>query len=104
MFMYSTKDPSTYTDPQLIEHLIDRMFDRGYRNLACADARSTYGVFFTNREVKTVARHIGLPKRIIESSTFPKTSRTILLLRKIGEPLCEPGVEERRFPHRLRQE
>jgi len=63
MFMYSTKDPSTYTDPQLVEHLMDRMFDRGYRNLACAEARSTYGTFFTNREVKTVARHIGLTEK-----------------------------------------
>jgi len=71
MFMYSTKDPSTYTDPQLVEHLIDRMFERGYRNLACAEARSTYGIFFTNREVKTVARHIGLTEknyRIIDLS------------------------------------
>ncbi len=71
MFMYSTKDQSTFTDPQLVEHLIDRMFERGYRNLACADARSTYGVFFTNREVKTVAHHIGLSEknyRIIDLS------------------------------------
>ncbi len=60
MFMYSTKDPSTYTDPQLIEYLMDRMFEQGYGNLACAEARSTYGIFFTNREVKTVAHHIGL--------------------------------------------
>ena len=60
MFMYSTQDPSTYTDPQLVEHLMGRMYERGYLNLACAEARSTYGVFFTNREVKTVARHIGL--------------------------------------------
>jgi uncharacterized protein (DUF362 family) len=63
MFMYSTKDPSTYTDPSLVEHLIDRLFQRGYRNLACAEARSTYGVFFTNREVKTVAHHIGLAEK-----------------------------------------
>ncbi len=71
MFMYSTKDPSTYTDPQLIEHLMDRMYERGYRNLACAEARSTYGTFFTNREVKTVGRHIGLTEenyRIIDLS------------------------------------
>ena len=60
MFMYSTKDRSTFTDPELIEHLIGRMYERGYRNLACAEARSTYGTFFKNREVKTVAAHIGL--------------------------------------------
>ena len=63
MFMYSTQDRSTYTDPELVEYLIDRMFDRGYRNLGVAEARSTYGTFFTNREVKTVARHIGLMEK-----------------------------------------
>jgi len=63
MFMYSTKDPSTYTDPQLVEHLMDRLVEKGYRNLFCAEARSTYGTFFTNREVKTVARHIGLTEK-----------------------------------------
>ena len=63
MFMYSTKDPSTYTDPELVEYLIDRMHERGYRNLAVAEARSTYGTFFTNREVKTVADYIGLKGR-----------------------------------------
>jgi uncharacterized protein (DUF362 family) len=63
MFMYSTKDPSTFTDPELVEYLIDRMYERGYRNLAVAEARSTYGTFFTNREVKTVAEFIGLKGR-----------------------------------------
>jgi uncharacterized protein (DUF362 family) len=63
MFMYSTKDHSTYTDPQLVEYLVDRIYERGYRNLAVAEARSTYGTFFTNREVKTVARHIGLTEK-----------------------------------------
>ena len=60
MFMYSTKDRSTFTDPELVEHLIGRIHDKGYRNLSCAEARSTYGTFFKNREVKTVAAHIGL--------------------------------------------
>ena len=63
MFMYSTLDPTTYTDPELVESLIDRMHERGYRNLAVGEARSTYGAFFTNREVKTVADYIGLKGR-----------------------------------------
>ena len=63
MFMYSTLDPTTYTDPELVESLIDRMYERGYRNLAVGEARSTYGTFFTNREVKTVADYIGLKGR-----------------------------------------
>jgi uncharacterized protein (DUF362 family) len=63
MFMYSTLDPTTYSDPELVESLIDRMHERGYRNLAVGEARSTYGAFFTNREVKTVADYIGLKGR-----------------------------------------
>jgi uncharacterized protein (DUF362 family) len=63
MFMYNTQDPSTYTDPQLVEYVLDRIYERGYRNLAVAEARSTYGTFFTNREVKTVAHHIGLTEK-----------------------------------------
>ncbi|MGQ9695100.1 MAG: DUF362 domain-containing protein [Thermodesulfobacteriota bacterium] len=60
MFMYSRNDPSTYTDPELVEYLIGLIYEEGYRNIACAEARSTYGVFFTNREVKNVAHYIGL--------------------------------------------
>jgi uncharacterized protein (DUF362 family) len=63
MFMYSTKDRSTYTDPELVEYLIDRVHAAGYGNLAVGEARSTYGTFFTNREVKTVAEYIGLKGR-----------------------------------------
>jgi uncharacterized protein (DUF362 family) len=63
MFAYNVQDRSTFTDPELIEHLMDRLHELGYRNLACAEARSTYGVFFTNREVKTVGRYIGLTEK-----------------------------------------
>jgi uncharacterized protein (DUF362 family) len=60
MFMYSLKDPSTFTDPELVESLITQIYREGYRNISVAEARSTYGTFFTNREVKTVANYIGL--------------------------------------------
>lgn len=60
MFMYSLKDRSTFTDPELIEYLINQIYKQGYLNIAVAEARSTYGIFFTNREVKRVADYIGL--------------------------------------------
>lgn len=63
MFMYSLNDRSTFTDPELIEYLIDRIYEKGYRHIGCAEARSTYGTFFTNREVRTVARYIGLREK-----------------------------------------
>lgn len=62
-FMYSLTDISTFTDPKLVEHLIDRMHERGYRNLAVAEAQSTYAVLFTNRDVPTLAKYIGLSGR-----------------------------------------
>jgi uncharacterized protein (DUF362 family) len=62
-FMYSLTDISTFTDPRLIEHLIDRIYEKGYRNLAVAEAQSTYTTFVTNRDVPTLARYIGLRSR-----------------------------------------
>jgi len=60
MFMYSLKDRTTFTDPELVEHLVSRIWENGYRTIAIAEARSTFGTFFTNREVSTVAQYIGL--------------------------------------------
>ncbi|MFX1236736.1 MAG: DUF362 domain-containing protein, partial [Promethearchaeota archaeon] len=60
MFMYSLKDRTTFTDPELVEHLVNRIWERGYRNIAVAEARSTFGTYVTNREVRTVANYIGL--------------------------------------------
>jgi uncharacterized protein (DUF362 family) len=59
-FMYSLSDISTFTDPQLVEHLVNSIYERGYRNIAVAEAQSTYTAFFTNRDVPTLARYIGL--------------------------------------------
>jgi uncharacterized protein (DUF362 family) len=59
MFAYSKEDPTTFTDPELVEHLVDCLRRNGYTHVSVADARSTYGVFFTRREVRTVARYFG---------------------------------------------
>lgn len=60
MFMYSLNDRTTFTDPELIEYLISRIWEKGYTNITVAEARCTYGTFFTNREVSSVANYIGL--------------------------------------------
>ncbi len=59
-FMYSLSDISTFTDPSLVEHLIDKIYGKGYTDIAVVEAQSTYTVFFTNRDVPTLARYIGL--------------------------------------------
>ena len=59
MFMYSPEDRSTFTDPALVEHLIDRMIEQGYRNIAVVEAQSAYGNYFLDREVPNVAKVAG---------------------------------------------
>lgn len=59
MFFYSLKDKSTYTDPALVEHLVERIYGEGFRNIKVAEARSTLSVFFGNRDVRSVPLHIG---------------------------------------------
>ena len=59
MFMYSEEDRSTFTDPELVEHLVDRLYERGYRDLTVVEAQSAYGNYFLDREVANVAKIAG---------------------------------------------
>jgi uncharacterized protein (DUF362 family) len=59
MFMHSRKDESTYTDPKLVEYLVERIYDRGFTNIALVESQSTYGNYYANRQVPKVARYIG---------------------------------------------
>jgi uncharacterized protein (DUF362 family) len=59
MFMYSEEDRSTFTDPELVEHLVERIWAAGYRRIAVVEAQSAYGNFFLDREVANVARVVG---------------------------------------------
>lgn len=60
MFLYNKEDHTTYTDPVLVKELIDLMDHEGFTNIAVAEAHSTYGEYFQNRDVKSVANYIGL--------------------------------------------
>jgi uncharacterized protein (DUF362 family) len=59
MFMHSKKDISTYTDPELVEALIDKISEKGFPNLTIVESQSTYGNYYKNREVLKVAEYIG---------------------------------------------
>lgn len=63
MFLYSINDKSTFTDVELVEHLINRIREKGFSNIAIVEAQSTYGNYFTNREVRTVARYAGYSEK-----------------------------------------
>lgn len=59
MYMHSKKDFSTYTDPVLVEALIDDIVARGFTNVTVVEAQSTLGNYYANREVVTVAKYVG---------------------------------------------
>ena len=59
MFTYSKDDRTTFTDPELVEYLIQRIEERQYTNIKIAEAECTLSVFFQNRDVKAVAKYIG---------------------------------------------
>jgi len=59
MFAYSRHDPTTFADPELVKHLVRRLRDRGYTNIALAEAHSTYGEYFDKRSVCEMADYLG---------------------------------------------
>lgn len=59
MYMHSKKDISTYTDPELVEALINKIAEKGFPNIAIVEAQSTLGNYYKNREVVKVAEYIG---------------------------------------------
>ena len=63
MFLYSERDRSTFTDPALVEHLVDWLRVRSYTNLAIVEAQSAYGNYFEQRDVRHVAEVAGFEPR-----------------------------------------
>ena len=59
MMTYNKIDESTYTDPELVEHLLNELHDREYTNLALVESRNTYGLYFDKRGVAEVADYVG---------------------------------------------
>jgi uncharacterized protein (DUF362 family) len=59
MFMHARADISTYTDPELVEALVDRIAARGFPRITLVEAQSTYGNYYRNRDVLTVAHNVG---------------------------------------------
>lgn len=59
MVFYSSKDPSSHTDPELVDHLTKGLRQRGFTNLKVVESRNVLGKWYENRDVKTVARAAG---------------------------------------------
>jgi uncharacterized protein (DUF362 family) len=63
MMTYNRADESTYTDPELVEYLFNKLHERGYTDLALVESRNSYGLYFEKREVAEVAEYIGYRPR-----------------------------------------
>ncbi|MFW9778503.1 MAG: DUF362 domain-containing protein [Candidatus Heimdallarchaeota archaeon] len=59
MMAYSRKDPSTITDPELVEYLINEIIKRGFSKISVIESQNVFGNWFRNRDVVTVATYFG---------------------------------------------
>ena len=59
MFAYNKSDRTTFTDPELVGHLVKRLRAAGFDNIAVVEAQSTYGEYFDKRSVEEVAEYLG---------------------------------------------
>ncbi len=59
MMAYHRNDQSTFTDPSLVERLMDALYEHGYRDLRLVESQNLYGRFFENRSVAAVAEYVG---------------------------------------------
>lgn len=50
---------STATDPQLVEHLIDLLYERGYQRVIVAESRDSSDMWLENRDVQILADVLG---------------------------------------------
>jgi uncharacterized protein (DUF362 family) len=59
MFTHAKEDRSTYTDPELVEHLVDRLCEHKFSNIKIVESQATLGNHYDNRDVANIARVIG---------------------------------------------
>lgn len=59
MFAYDKRDRTTYTDPELVHHLVRRLRARGFEAIRVVEAQSTYGEYFDKRSVREMADYLG---------------------------------------------
>lgn len=58
MFAYNKHDRTTFTDPDLVGHLVKRMRGAGFEKIAVVEAQSTYGEYFDKRSVPEMAEYL----------------------------------------------
>ncbi len=59
MFSYNRRDRTTFTDPDLVAHLVRLLRAYGFRAIQVVEAQSTYGEYFDKRSVREMAEYLG---------------------------------------------
>ncbi len=59
MFAYDRNDRSTYTDPALVLHLVERMRGLGFEHICIVESQNSYGEYFDRRSVLEMAEYLG---------------------------------------------
>jgi uncharacterized protein (DUF362 family) len=59
MFAYNKRDCTTFTDPELVGHLVRRLRAKRFERISVVEAQSTYGEYFDRRSVSEVAQYLG---------------------------------------------
>lgn len=59
MVFLTKKDPSSYTDPELVDFLIEGLLERGFREIYVVESQNVLGKWYQNRDVLTVASACG---------------------------------------------
>ncbi len=59
MMAYHRDDRSTFTEPFLVERLIDEFYALGFRDIRLCESQNLYGRHYANRSVENVAHYVG---------------------------------------------
>jgi len=59
MMAYHRDDKSTFTEPFLVERLVDELYALGFRDIRLCESQNLYGTHYANRSVENVARYVG---------------------------------------------
>jgi len=59
MFSYNKRDRTTFTDPELVGHLVKRIRKAGFIKISVVEAQSALGDYFDKRSVPEMAQYLG---------------------------------------------
>ncbi len=95
-------DLGVITEPALVEHLINKIADKGYANITLVESQNVFGNWFENRDVKNVAKQAGYNPtnyHIVDlTMDVVAMSTRVLLVHTLLEKPGEMLIFESHFP------